>query len=202
MDHHTTANPASQGFGWIDPARIWYRARQFWKALLARPDAADLALAQSVLGPEAMQLFLKMQPGEQLHSIQVYRQVATILQAQPMEAGEHLLVAALLHDVGKSCQPLYVWERVIIVIGKALFPKWVQAWGEFDNPPSSQVPFWRRAFIVAAQHARWGAEMAARAGVSSQAVRLIARHQDTLPKELATLDDRLVNVLQMVDDQL
>jgi putative nucleotidyltransferase with HDIG domain len=176
--------------------------RQFWKALFARPGPEDLALAQAVLGSEPMKLFLKMQPGEQLHSVQVYKRVAAVLEEGPVEASEHLLVAALLHDVGKSCHPLYLWERVVIVIGKAISPTLVQAWGEFDGSPTSGIPIWRRAFIVAAQHARWGAEMAALVGVSSQTVRLISKHQDSLPTEPVTLDDRLLKVLQMVDDQL
>jgi putative nucleotidyltransferase with HDIG domain len=182
-------------------ARFQYRVGQFWKAMFARPGAKDLALVQAVLGSEPMKLFLKMQPGEQLHSVQVYRQVAAILQAEPVEASEHLLVAALLHDVGKSCSPLSLWERAVIVLGKSISPAWVQAWGDFEGPPTSQIPIWRRAFVVATQHARWGAEMAASAGVSSQAVRLISKHQDPLPKESATLEDRLLRVLQKVDDQ-
>lgn len=202
MDHHAAANPASQGAGWMNLARIKYRVRQFWKAMHARPGPEDLALAQAVLGPEAMGLFLKMQPGEQLHSIQVYRQVAAMLDAEPVEASEQLLLAALLHDVGKSCQPLSLWERGVIVIGKAIAPTWVQTWGKFGGSPTSQIPIWRRAFVVAAQHARWGAEMAALAGVPSQAVRLISRHQDALPRRPTTLEDRLLSVLQMVDDQL
>jgi putative nucleotidyltransferase with HDIG domain len=149
-----------------------------------------------------MDLFLTMQPGEQMHSLEVYRQVAARLQAQPVEGGEHLLVAALLHDVGKACHPLSLWERVVIVLGKAVTPALVRAWGEFEGPASSKIPAWRRAFIVASQHARWGAEMAAYAGVTPQAVQLISRHQDHLPDETAASEDKLLKILQMVDDQL
>lgn len=202
MDHYAAAYPAAQGSRRMSPARISYRVRQFWKALFARPDWQDLALARVVLGPQSMELFLRMQPGEQLHSLQVYHQIAASLEEAPVEESEHLLVAALLHDVGKSRYPLSLWERVIIVLGKAIAPGLVNSWGGLDELPLEKISLWRRPFVVAAQHARWGAEMAARAGISPLAVTLILRHQDTIHEAPATVADRLLKVLQSIDDQM
>ncbi len=74
------------------------------------------------------------------------------------------------------------------------FPERVKKWGE-GNPRS-----WRRAFVVAAEHPIWGAQMAAESGASSVAVNLIWRHQEppsTIPK---TREDLLLRTLQAADD--
>ena len=55
--------------------RIRYRARQFWHALTATPAPEDLDLARQVLSPAQMELFLKLQPNEQVHSLHIFRQL-------------------------------------------------------------------------------------------------------------------------------
>lgn len=118
------------------------------------------------------------------------------------ETNNDLLAAALLHDVGKCCHPLRLWERVVIVLAKSLFPKRVKSWGEGE-------PFgWKRAFVVAEQHPSWGAELAARAGASPMTVSLIRRHQDLLEdrSRVQTVqdfssEDGLLYLLQVCDDE-
>jgi hypothetical protein len=147
--------------------RLAYRMRQFWYALFARPTTEDLALTRSALSPAQMRLFAQLQPSEQVHSLSIYRQLLLQGETQP-----DLLVAALLHDVGKSRYPLQPWERALIVLARAIVPERVKDWGQ--GPPEG----WQRAFVVAQQHPAWGAEMAAQAGASPLAVKLIKQHQD------------------------
>ena len=145
--------------------RIRYRTSQFWKALSARPSRGQLALAQQTLIPELMTLFQKMQPSEQFHSLTIFERL--------IAEGEHdsdLLTAALLHDVGKTRSPLRIWERVLIVIARRLFPSQVVEWGK------GQPRGWKRPFVVAEQHATWGAEMVAAAGASNVTVGIIRCH--------------------------
>jgi putative nucleotidyltransferase with HDIG domain len=104
------------------------------------------------------------------------------------------LAAALLHDIGKTRYPLSVWDRILIVVGGALFPGRASAWG------NGSLDGWRRPFVVRAHHPAWGAEMAAAAGSRGRVVELIRRHQDELVQERED-DDRLLARLQWADDQ-
>ncbi len=86
-----------------------------------------------------------------------------------LEQGENqpdLLVAALLHDIGKLRYRLNPLERAMVVLVKAINPEQAHRWGSLPPDGWDRLPGWRKAFIVAEQHAGWGAEMARQAGVS------------------------------------
>jgi hypothetical protein len=185
-------------------ASLRYRSRQFWQALHSVPDPDGLTLARTQLNTAQMDLFSRLKASEQAHSLQVFKLLLDQLQMDPEECQGDLLLAALLHDVGKSCLPLSIWDRVLIVLAKAIFPSRIRGWGripEGDQPLDGgwRLRTWRRAFITAEQHPRWGAEMAAAAGASPLAVSLIRRHQDDLPKNVYTLEDQLLSRLQAAD---
>lgn len=173
--------------------RIAYRARQFWHALFAKPKPEELALARAALPVSLMELFDQLQPGEQAHSLKIYRQLVEQGETQP-----DLLVAALLHDVGKSRYKLHIWDRVLIVLARAAFPQQVKTWGR-GNPTG-----WQRAFVIAEQHPTWGAQMAAQAGASPLTVSIIRRHQDpslVVPNKAHPLfEDQLLNQLKILDE--
>lgn len=169
--------------------RVFYRLRQFHLALGGRPSAAQLALAEKNLAPSLHQLFLTLQPSEQAHACQV---CATVI-AAGHDASE-LLQAALLHDIGKACYPLRLWERVFIVLTQAVLPRRAARWGQ-DEPRG-----WRRAFVIAAQHPEWGAQMAEGAGASAAVVDLIARHAEKDAGEgLDTEVEKWLEILRAAD---
>lgn len=182
--------------GRLSSVRFVYRVHQFWHALTRVPAASELEQARRMLSPSLWALFLGLQASEQAHGLSIFRRLC-----EQGDAGDDLLAAALLHDVGKSRYPLHIWERVWIVLGQAFFPGQAKAWGRAD--PKG----WRRPFVVAEQHPAWGAEMAARAGASPMTVALIKRHQDAIeqdwPAEEAagTLESRLLRRLQMLDNE-
>jgi hypothetical protein len=184
----------------MNPSRVPYRVWQFWRAARVRPASQDLSIAQTILTPAQVALFDRLQPFEQAHSLHVARAL--------LERGEKdpdLLCAALLHDVGKICQPLRPWERAWIVIGKAFFPGLAQKWGAISQN-NGAVSFLKRPFIVAEQHPLWGAELALQAGVSSRSADLIRAHQSRNDENSPhpgspAAQDRLLGILQSVDDE-
>jgi hypothetical protein len=177
-------------------ARLLYRARQFWHALGAAPSPASLEEAQSILNPAQMALFRSMQASEQAHALRVMVQLRSQGSVPP-----DLLVAALLHDVGKNCYPLGVWVRVIIVLVRAFFPAMARQWGNVDiSGDPKRNPAWRKPFVVAEQHPVWGAEMALKADVSPLAAALIRRHQNFFASKVVNLEDQLLLQLQAADN--
>ena len=169
-----------------------YRARQFWLAWRA-PSLKDhdLAPARSVLTSEQMQLFSRLQPSEQVHALRVLQTVQ-----QQGESDPDLHTAALLHDVGKVHAPLRLWERVLIVLGRGLFPQRARIWGH------GQCQGWKRPFVVAEQHPVWGSQMAVEVGATPLAASLIRRHQSPNQSEPDfPCEDRLLEILQDADHQ-
>jgi len=177
-------------------ARLPYRARQFWLALVAQPDAGGLQMARQLLGPSLWEIFTAMQPGEQQHSLNIVRQ----LQSQGEDALD-LLVAALLHDAGKSLRPLRLWERAWIVIYSRLLSGSLRRWSALDPQQVRRLPFWQQPLAVAACHPAWGADLAAASGASDLVVTLIRAHQEPNPFPPGSLPDQMLAALQRVDDE-
>jgi hypothetical protein len=157
-----------------------------------------------------------MSPNDQRHAIAVVRTL--------QQAGYHqppLMQAALLHDVGKSIgQPLI--HRVLIVLFNAFWPsalKWLSReaasqqtdtkytsrrlqldYNAFTLQPSIQkAGWWRRPFVIHAQHPAISAAWAEETGCVPLAVRLIARHQDILAEPTGE-EENLLTALQWADD--
>lgn len=173
-------------------ARIRYRLWQFWQELWARPLSAQAwRHVAAHLTPAELALFRRFARSDQVHS---YRVMQTLLAAGHDDP--HLLKAALLHDVGKTRVRLYVWDRVLVVLGKALFPGKMAVWGQ--KRPSG----WRKAFVVKANHAAWGAALAEQAGSDPAVVALIRYHQDDVAAVPETaVSHQLLLLLQWADDQ-
>lgn len=170
---------------------LLYRTRQFWSALTAAPREADLELARRTLSPALLHVFAQMQPGEQAHCLAVFHQLY-----QQGETDRDLWVAALLHDCGKSCHPLRLWERVLVVICRRLLLPKAREWGRAG--PSG----WKRPFVIAEKHPEWGADLAAVAGASPDAVELIRRHQSKIiQRPDSDRIEKLLYRLQAVDNE-
>ena len=175
--------------------RIRYRLRQLRQALDARTTPEDLQLVRGILSPQLADLFFRMQPGEQVHSLIVLRKL--------VEQGEHdpdLFVAALLHDVGKIQAPLHLWERGWVVLLKAAAPDLAEKWGSQPLKKDGKAAWWKRSLQAALQHPAWGAELVRQAGASPQVQALIRCHQQQPGEQLDGQVNRLLNKLQSVDD--
>ncbi|MBN1231631.1 MAG: HD domain-containing protein [Anaerolineales bacterium] len=167
-----------------------YRSRQFLNVLFRYPDKKLLAVASGYLDTQQMELFRRMQPAEQAHALVVMDKL--------WKSGyrhQDLMVAALLHDIGKVKIRLTAVDRVLAVLGEALFPGLAARWAE--KPPRG---IWK-GFVVKKLHPVWGAEFAENVATSPLALDLIRNHQDRFKGEPSSLRDQLLIVLQEVDDK-
>lgn len=165
------------------------RLRQGVRAIFSFAHPVDYEVVTEVLSPRLMILFKRMRRAEQLHGLRVMQ----VLVAQRYTEVD-VLVAALLHDCGKSRYLFTLPERVLVVLAKRLVPKAFMRW-------SAGKPLgWKRPFVISAQHPLWSAEDMAAAGASSLAVALARRHQDHLDGVPTCEEDRLLLALQAADD--
>ncbi len=151
-----------------------YRLTQVCQQLgfAATLSPADIAEVKCWLPPTTLPLFRSMSHADQQHSLRVCRG----LQERGCVEND-LLAAALLHDVGKAQGRVPFWTRPIIVLGKRFTPgllaRIVMPPSTFEKQRTSQ---WRRALSYAWWHADVGADLAANAGLSEQAVLYIRTH--------------------------
>ncbi len=151
--------------------KIRYRAWQFWNSFKSGPlNQTQNDEIDELLNNDATGLFHSQTKADQQHSYRVMR----LLKESGCE-NEHLLAAALLHDVGKARVGVSWWHRPSVVIGHALSPVMADSWA---NGVWTGL---RMPFVVKAKHAEWGAMAATKAGSSQVTIELIRRHHDPTP---------------------
>lgn len=166
-----------------------YRIRQGLWRLWGIFKPVDEQAAAAVLTPELLALFRRMPKGDRLHSLRVMERLRAQGHDQP-----DLLVAALLHDSGKSRCRFTLFDRTLAVLAKVFLP------GLYARHADAEPRGLWRAIPIAEQHPRWSAEDMAAAGAGPLAVTLARRHQERPPGEPVTEEDRLLVLLQAVDD--
>jgi hypothetical protein len=140
-----------------------YRVRQFVDAFMVRASEEEESEVRRLLSGPQWELFQGMRAPAQRHALKVYR----ALRDKGWQDRE-LLVAALLHDVGKGRVTLL--HRVAIVLLEAFWPA-LLGW-----LASSSTGRWRLGFHQHMHHAERGAQLAQEAGSSPQTVALIRAH--------------------------
>ncbi|HHY26850.1 MAG TPA: HD domain-containing protein [Desulfitobacterium dehalogenans] len=143
---------------------MFYRVHQFWKAIHPIIREEELEWAISLLPPHSLPLFQAQPLPEQRHALDVALDL--------WDSGirdSYLLIAALLHDCGKTRYPLKVWERItIVLLQKGPRKIW-------NTLISSHFPI-SAPLRAAEAHPAWGAEMALEIGLDPHIVELIGEH--------------------------
>ncbi len=167
--------------------RAAYRVQQFFRAMTAPLATGELREVRQVLTPAQWALFIHMSSADRRHGLAVYR----ALQARGPQPAD-LLVAALLHDVGKAAAPPSLWVRVAVVLLERFAPRLL------ERLSRGEPQGWRRPFVTYRRHAQVGAEWAAQAGCSPLTVALIRQHEEPVGRPESE-EDRLLALLQEVD---
>ena len=135
--------------------RIAYRVWQFWQALTARPPAE----APAELGPGLRELYKAMPRADRAHA---QRTARALRASSPLPVPRDLIVAALLHDVGKSERGISLRDRVLYVL--------------IDRCAPRQLDRCSGGLAALRDHAELGARRVAEAGAGAEVVELIRRH--------------------------
>ncbi|MDM8520458.1 hypothetical protein QUF64_10455 [Anaerolineales bacterium HSG6] len=192
--------------------RALYRSQQFFAALYTTllsligisPPLGDRSIVEAALVmPAQRALFDRMPPSDQRHALAVAQTLQTHPEFETLSDQQALLQAGLLHDMAKTLsQPLP--HRIIIVLLEAFWPSLLVRWSAHgqlftDSQTMFQIGWWRRPFIVHAQHPTIGAQWATDTACDPLAVQLIARHQEKLIC-ISSHEDRLLVMLQWADN--
>lgn len=154
--------------------RARYRIGQFLRALSPVVPARDRALAAAVLTPAQQAAFARLPAADRRHAAAVLRLLLAAGARDP-----DLVVAALLHDLGKVAAHGRGRARLPHRVVKVLLARyWPAAWAWASARP-------RRGPLLGCyllrHHPALGAAHAARLGTTPRACALIAAHQGGPP---------------------
>lgn len=173
-----------------------YRLRQFWSGWRATVHQQELADALAYLPAEAGVHFRQLPADAQRHSLNVWQ---TLQQRGPV--ADDLVVAALLHDIGKLAADragvrITLWVRGPLVLLERFAPHYVTQLASADEAQG-----WRYLLYVYQMHPSIGAAWAKRWGCTPLTCWLIEHHQDELTAEPNNEAEQLLCLLQKADDE-
>lgn len=173
-----------------------HRSRRFFASLSgAAPSEEDAAWAEGWLSDHERATFRKMPPADRRHSVAVARAVVAHLDRLGLTEADPdarwIVVAALMHDVGKSVTGLGTYGRVVATLsgwvgGHDMAASWADTRG-----------FTRRVGLYL-QYPELGADVLRMAGSDDRVVAWAAEHHH--PEEDWTVPVEAGRLLQLADD--
>lgn len=150
-----------------------YRLNQLYNAVFAGVTPSEYSWLNTFLTTKVFTLFCQQTLPEQRHALDVYYDIrnnkTAIERIYGCSAYEDLLLAALLHDCGKSLIEPSLWQRILIVTTGYLPSRWKQRINSRRN-------FLSRTLMIYDQHPSWGRRLAAKAGINDNVQLLIQNH--------------------------
>jgi predicted HD phosphohydrolase len=149
-----------------------HRVRQTIALIFLNSDETCSELIDTYLTPDQASAFRHLSRHDQAHLCRVCEKV--IASGVP---SEDLVVAALLHDIGKVSPrgKVRLPDRVAKVVLSKIAP------GFLTRLARQPVPTWREGLSLAAHHAELGSQRASAIGCSDRVCWLIAHHEDQPP---------------------
>jgi hypothetical protein len=164
---------------------VW-RVRQFMASALSLPNGdVDRALRGLIADDSQWALMARLSSFDRAHHLRVYEYLI-----EQSYDDRDLLLAALLHDVGKADQ-----HGRAGVIARALRVLLRRAPRQLSRLTAERHPRILHSLYLAEHHARLGASMVAATGASVRCCDLISRHEDR-----AVHDDSSLAALVAADD--
>ncbi|MYD65279.1 MAG: HD domain-containing protein [Chloroflexi bacterium] len=148
--------------------------RRFFRGFRGTLTPAERQTVEALLGPEELRCFRALQGREQRHAVDVLRHLEG--HGSP---SDDLLVAALLHNVGKGRVRLH--ERVAYTLLTMFTPRLLARVAAPDGRG------FRRAMAAQRDHPAIGAEALAAIGVRPRVVELVRGHHDASADDDAEL---------------
>ena len=159
---------------WSDLAA---HVRRFFRGFRGALTHEEARAVEALLGPAELRCFRALQGREQRHAVDVMQHLRT--HGAP---SDDLLVAALLHNVGKG--PLHLYERVAYTLLAMFTPRLLHRVARPDGRG------FRLAMAAQRDHPARGVELLGAIGVRPRVLELVRGHHDASPRgdaELAAL---------------
>ena len=150
---------------------MFYRVHQFVRAIYPHIEPSDITWALDNLPPEARSLFFKQSRTEQRHALDVAQSLMKEKNSITFSNSQYLIVAALLHDCGKSKVSNRLWHRVFIVLMQKM-PH--SLWSRLERGNT----IFATPLKTASLHAIWGSELTQQAGLNPVICLLIYEHHN------------------------
>lgn len=179
---------SSSGPSWVRPVSASDRggtARHAWQRIRYRVHQVRLELHPAIFSGEAAEvrrrlsdrellLFLAADPRDRRHSVDLFKRLLHQGTQRGRYPSDAMLVAALLHDVGKG--PLRTWHRIAFVLLDTTIPRLLRRLEKQHDAG------WRGALGRLRHHAALGAALLREAGADPRVVELVEAHTTAPPE--------------------